>query len=169
MTSRRSFLRTSLPSFGSSSVALAWFVPTAGKRAAVGLDLVTRSSCRDVAERTAGSPTFLGSPLHLCPALRPRTDRLVRPVTTIWHGPHITLTQGLRRMTRVSGLVPTASVLAVYASQLGLLRDHARLATGDWPILPDGIQLPLGCCEKFQTMLSFTCHPPFPSLVAHRV
>lgn len=97
MTSRRSFLRTSLPSFGSSSVALAWFAPATGKRAVTGLDLVTRWSYRDVAERTAGSPTFLGSPWHLCPVLRPRTDRLVRPFTTIWHGPRMTLPQGLRQ------------------------------------------------------------------------
>lgn len=62
MTSRRSSLRTSLPSLGDSSAALVWFAPAASKRKAAGLDFVTRWSGREVSEQAAGSPTFLSSP-----------------------------------------------------------------------------------------------------------
>ena len=86
MTSQRSSFRTSLPSLGSSSVALLWFAPLDGKCTAVGLDLVTRWSDRDRSEQTLGSPTFLGSPTAPMPCSS-TPEGLVRQATsTNGHG-----------------------------------------------------------------------------------
>ncbi len=46
---------------------------------------------------------------------------------------------GSRDDSILSGLNHTAHPLAVYASQPGLPRHHARLASGWWPPLPDGV------------------------------
>jgi hypothetical protein len=48
----------------------------------------------------------------------------------------------------ISGLNDTARTLAVYASQDGSPRHHARLASGCWPALPDGIGYPLDSYTK---------------------
>src|SRR3982751_6866675 len=57
----------------------------------------------------------------------------------------------------ISGLNGTARSLAVYASQPGSPRHHARLAPGCWPALPDGAGYPQGPNERFPLSL-----PPFP-------
>ncbi len=60
-------------------------------------------------------------------------------------------------ISTISGLTHTARTFAVYASQDGSPHHHARLASGCWPALPDGIDYPLGPNERFQLS-----HPPFP-------
>src|SRR3954466_13118793 len=62
-------------------------------------------------------------------------------------------------MMTLSGLHDTARSLAVYASQPGLPRHHARLAPGCWPALPDGAGYPQGPVERFPLFAS-----PFPEL-----
>jgi len=42
---------------------------------------------------TTGSPTFLGNPMRLCPALRPRQDRRVRPLRHAHAAPALTTTK----------------------------------------------------------------------------
>ena len=46
---------------------------------------------------------------------------------------------GSRNVKGLSGLYHTAHPLAVYASQPGLLPDHARLASGCWPLCRAGL------------------------------
>jgi hypothetical protein len=62
-------------------------------------------------------------------------------------------------MMTISGLHHTARSLAVYASQPGLPRHHARLAPGCWPALPGGAGYPQGPIERFPLYAS-----PFPEL-----
>ena len=62
-------------------------------------------------------------------------------------------------MMTISGLNHTARSLAVYASQPGSPRHHARLAPGCWPALPGGAGYPQGPIERFPLYAS-----PFPEL-----
>ena len=80
---------------------------------------------------TAGPPTFLGNPLCLCPALRPRRDQRTRPFGTSARPPLIPRRRPPR--LELSRLNHTASALAVYASQDGSPHHHARLASGCRP------------------------------------
>jgi hypothetical protein len=78
----------------------------------------------------------------------------------------ITLPRRLPQRRFLSRLNDTAHPLAVYASQPGLLPDHARLASGCWPALPGGIGYPLGSNARF----SFSCCTSLPRLLlAHSV
>jgi len=78
----------------------------------------------------------------------------------------ITLPRRLPQRRFLSRLNDTAHPLAVYASQPGLLPDHARLASGCWPALPGGIGYPLGSDARF----SFSCCTSLPRLLlAHGV
>ena len=58
--------------------------------------------------------------------------------------------------------------LAVYASQDGLPRHHARLASGRWSGATGRASHPQDSDERFQSCL-FTSHPPFPSFAWHNV
>jgi hypothetical protein len=111
---------------------------------------------------TTGSPTFLGNPLCLCPALRPRQDRRVRPLATRRRGPRSDHDEGSRIATfeaqshsfstgclRFAGWVTTATtprhrqpLLSVHTTQ-----DSLPVAG---QALPDGIDYPLGSDERFQ-------------------
>jgi hypothetical protein len=62
MTSCRPSRRTSLPSFGGTSVVHSFFSLLGGRVHRRGLELVTRYSGRDFAEETTGSPKFLENP-----------------------------------------------------------------------------------------------------------
>jgi hypothetical protein len=80
----------------------------------------------------AGSPRFLGKP----PAPMPRSWTPAGPSRLAFFGasvlsPFLCQLRGLQQLG-LSGLGSAALVLAVYASQLGLLRLHARLASGWW-------------------------------------
>ncbi len=84
---------------------------------------------------TSGPPRFLGNPVWTCPALRPRRDREVRPVQP--PDAAFRCFDGVGSRDRfISRLNHAARPLAVYASQPGLPRYHARLASGWWPPLP---------------------------------
>src|SRR5437773_1361459 len=65
----------------------------------------------------------------------------------------------------ISGLNRTASALAVYASQGGLLHHHARLASGRWPSSTGRDWLPAGLLRKISIQL-FTVLPSLPSFLA---
>jgi hypothetical protein len=62
MTSCRPSHRTSLPSFGGTSVVHSFFSLLGGRVHRRSLELVTRYSGRDFAEETTGSPKFLENP-----------------------------------------------------------------------------------------------------------
>ena len=61
----------------------------------------------------------------------------------------------------LTGLNHTARAFAVYASQDGLLRHHARLASGCWPDFARRDWLPAGSQRKVSVCLT-TSHPPSP-------
>src|SRR5262249_31308844 len=84
---------------------------------------------------TSGPPRFLGNPAWMCPALRPRRDREVRPMQL--PDAAFRCFDGVGSRDKfISRLNHAAHPLAVYASQPGLPRHHARLASGWWPPLP---------------------------------
>ena len=62
----------------------------------------------------------------------------------------------------LSTLNSMAFGLAVYASQHGLPRHHARLASGRWSDATGRASHPQGSVERFQFCF-LTSHPPFPS------
>ena len=102
---------------------------------------------------TTGSPTFLGNPMCLCPALRPRRDRRVRPLRHADAAPALTTTKA--PTIPLSRLNHTASALAVYASQGGLPHHHARLASGCRPGSTGRAFHPQGSNKRFQTHVMF--------------
>ena len=70
------------------------------------------------------------------------------------------MTKAKAPTTSLSELNSMAFGLAVYASQDGLPHHHARLASGCWPALPDGIGYPKDSNERFLNLLSFTSFFP---------
>ena len=66
----------------------------------------------------------------------------------------------------LSKLNSMAFGLAVYASQDGLPRHHARLASGRWSGATGRAFHPQGSYERFQSCI-LTSHPPFPSFAWH--
>ena len=66
----------------------------------------------------------------------------------------------------ISELNSMAFGLAVYASQDGLPRHHARLASGRWSGATGRAFHPQGSNERFQSCF-LTSHPPFPSFAWH--
>ena len=89
----------------------------------------------------------------LCPALRPRRDRRVRPLRHADAAPALTTTKA--PALQLSRLNHTASALAVYASKAGLPRHHARLASGCWPDSSGRAFHPQGSYKGFQTHVMF--------------
>ena len=116
-----------------------------------GLELVTRYSGRDVTEETTGSPKFLGN--LDCPFARVLTDAgrtaNTRPLrcSSVAPGPPSAEAPTIG----LSTLNSTAFGLAVYASQSGLLRPHARLASGCWSGSTGRDFHPQGSAERFQS------------------
>ena len=68
----------------------------------------------------------------------------------------------------LSKLNSMAFGLAVYASQDGLPRHHARLASGRWSGATGRAFHPQGSYERFQSCI-LTSHPPFPSFAWRKV
>ena len=91
--------------------------------------------------------------LCVCPALRPRRDRRVRPLRHADAAPALTTTKA--PALQLSRLNHTASALTVYASQDGLPHHHARLASGCRPSSTGRAWLPAGFQQRFQTHVMF--------------
>ena len=66
--------------------------------------------------------------------------------------PSVHPTTSAPRTCSLSRLITTAYTLAVYASQVGLPRFHARLAPGGWPALPGRIRTYWARNEGFQVL-----------------
>ena len=97
-----------LPPFSPHFVAFAWryhgntraFAPeTAECRGQRAWGCSPGSPAGSSSVETTGSPTFLGNPVCLCPALRPRQDRRARPLATRQHGPRSDHNEGSRIAT----------------------------------------------------------------------
>ena len=82
--------------------------------------------------RRSGLPGSWGTLMCLCPGLRPRQDRRTRPLRCVDAAP-AWWTAKAPATWRISGLDPTASALAVYASPRRLPGPDARLASRCWP------------------------------------
>ena len=81
-----------------------------------------------------------------CPALRPRRDRRIWPWRCADAAPGVSTAKAPALV--LSRLNHTASALAVYASQAGSPRHHARLASGCWPDSSGRAWLPAGFHRK---------------------
>ena len=168
MTSCRPFRRASFPSRGDTTPALN-VSPTPRLSAAAGGfpgvgHPVPPAGKKSV--ETAGSPTFLGNPLCSCPALRPRQDRRIRPSRCVGAAPAMSTAKA--PAWQLSRLNHTASALAVYASQTGSPRYHARLAPGCWPSSSGRDCLPAGFHRKVsQCILHRSSFPKFNVAQGH--
>jgi hypothetical protein len=97
---------------------------------------------------TQGLSGSWGTPVCLCPVLRPRQDRSVRPYDACGMAPVCDNDEGSHDEA-LSGLYSRASARAVYASPLGSPQDDARLASGCLASFPGGIGYPQGSYERF--------------------
>ena len=148
-TSCRPSRRASFPSLGGTTVHSFVSLPADECRRR-GLELVTRyprpGCCRgdDRISQVPGEPRLSVCPCSSDPG---RTDR-IRPLRCRSVAPGMRTTKapakGLSRLNRM------AFGLAVYASQAGLPRHHARLASGCWPGSPGRAFHPQGSIERFQ-------------------
>ena len=167
MTSCRPSRRTSLPSLGGTSVALVVFAPrrtSAPPRPGVG-DPV--SPAGNSPRRRQDLPSSWGTPIvRLHMFSRRRQDCLHQTITVQQRGPWYVEKQRLPRLG-LSTLNSMAFGLAVYASQCGLPRHHARLASSCWSGSTGRAFHPQGSAERFQSCF-ITSHPPFPSLLVQR-
>jgi hypothetical protein len=140
-TTRRSDSLTTLPP-GFVSFAVA--VPplpvfrSCGGRAPISHrpGVLTGSPHRFSDVESSGPPRFLGDPLCTCPALRPRRDQWARPFAAPRCCLPLVQRRRLSHDSYLSRLNHAAHALAVYASQPGSPRHHARLASGWGPPLP---------------------------------
>jgi hypothetical protein len=161
MTSRRPSRRASLPSRGRyhSSARISPARDRTPPRAGL-LELVARYLPPGFVSGNGRISCVPGEPqLCSCPVLRPRRDRRIRPCNASARPPLCPR----RRLPRfvLSGLNHTASALAVYASQAGSPRHHARLASGCWPGSPGRASTRRVPSKGFRVYP--TSIPPFPS------
>lgn len=144
--------RTSFPSLGGTSVALAVSLPrraSAPPGPGVG-DPV--SPAGNLPRSRQGSPKFLGN--HDCPfahvLIRRRQDCSHQTTRVQQRGPSRALVRRLPQFC-LSALNSMAFGLAVYASQCGLLPHHARLASSCWSGSTGRAFHPHGSAERFQS------------------
>ncbi len=126
-----------------------------------------------IAEETTGSPKFLGNPN--CPfahvPIRRRQDCLHQTVHSAAAWPLVFQRQRLPRKVFRRSIAWLSNSLrapcaAGSASQDGLPRHHARLASGRWSGTTGRAFHPEGSYERFQSCF-LTSHPPFPSFAWH--
>jgi hypothetical protein len=162
MTSCRPSRRTSLPLIGGTSVSLAQFAPqrtSVPPRPGVGNPV---SPAGMLPRERQDLPSSWGTSnfrLHMFQPdsgrtahTRPLRCSSVAPGTSNAKAPTI----GLSKLNSM------AFGLAVYASQDGSPRHHARLASGRWSGATGRAFHPQGSYERFQSCF-LTSHPPFPS------
>jgi hypothetical protein len=98
--------------------------------------------------RRPGVPSSWGTLLCLRPALGPRRDQRYQALTVGRHGPTRIQLRGLSTRgnfgARSHGIGTRCLRFAVRITP-----PHARLASGCWPALPDGIGYPQGSYERF--------------------
>jgi hypothetical protein len=95
-----------------------------------------------------GPPRFLGSPLHVRPALRPRSDLGASPYRRFGAAPAYNDDEGSNGYS-LTRLNHTAFVLPVYASQPGSPPNHATLGSGYWLGFAGWVLPPLGSSVRF--------------------
>ena len=138
------------------------FVFPSSPTPAAGLELYGAAAPGRYVLGVTGSLTFLGNPCASMPGSSTPAGQVVLAKRTTCTAPDLT-TPKARRDDTLSGLNNRALRLAVYASQPGLLPDHARRASGCRPALPDGIGYPQGSDERFPKCIRYISSP-FPKL-----
>ena len=109
---------------------------------------------------TTGPPRFLGDP-HARALLSDPDGTFAPGQCGASMLPSAFRTASAPAVSVLTGLNHTARAFAVYASQDGLLRHHARLASGCWPDFARRDWLPAGSQRKVSVCLT-TSHPPSP-------
>jgi hypothetical protein len=169
MTSCRSFRRASLPSLGDTTRALV-FRPHAaerchGRSSGVGHPV---SPAGSLSVETTGSPTFLGNPIVLLPCSPTPAGPTHQAMQCAGAAPAVSTTKAPTFV--LSRLNHTASALAVYASQAGSPRHHARLASGCWPHSSGRAWLPAGFHRKVsRCILHPSSFPKFNVAQGHNI
>ena len=121
--------------------------------------LVCRRPSGSPVMETTSSPRFLGHPLRICPALRPRPGCHAKPFRHSSAAP-ADLTTKAPAIKFLSRLNHTASAVAVYASPGGRPRQtQDSLPAADYA-LPGGIGYPQGGYERFLMLVSHLPPPP---------
>ena len=159
-TARCPSRRASLPSLGDTMpapAALLRCVPECCSAPA--RTLVCRRPSGSPVMETTSSPRFLGHPLRICPALRPRPGCHAKPFRHSSAAP-ADLTTKAPAIKFLSRLNHTASAVAVYASPGGRPRQtQDSLPAADYA-LPGGIGYPQGGYERFLMLVSHLPPPP---------
>src|SRR5687768_12222550 len=95
-------------------------------------DLVSRMvPAGDVERRSTGSPKFLGNPLCICPALRPRQDRPPQATTVSRCCPRYPNDEGSCDQPLFRGSI-TRLLHSLSTLRAAITDDDARLASGGW-------------------------------------
>jgi hypothetical protein len=97
-----------------------------------------------------GLPGSWTTLLHLCPGLRPRRDRHARPLPHVGTAPRLKHAKGSHDDNPFAAQCPGLSARCLRFVVWVTPPLHARLASGCWPALPDGIGYPQSCDERFQ-------------------
>jgi hypothetical protein len=167
MTSCRSSRRPPLPLFGGTAVSLVAFAPqrtSAPLKPGVGNPVSPAGMLPRKRQELPSSWGTSSVRLHMFHSdsggtahTRPLQCSSVAPVISKAKAP----TTGLSKLNSM------AFGLAVYASQDGLPRHHAKLASGRWSGAAGRAFHPQGPYERFQSCI-LTSHPPFPSFAWHK-
>ena len=148
MTSCRPFRRASFPSLGDTTQALV-FRPHATERCR---GRVSWSWSPGISNREFGQwkrqdlLRSWGTPIVLLPCSPTPVGPTHQAMRCVGAAPAVSTTKAPAFV--LSRLNHTASALAVYASQAGLPRHHARLASGCWPSSSGRAWLPAGFHRK---------------------
>ena len=116
---------------------------------------------------TTGSPNFLGNPLCICPALRPRQDRRHQAGTVRRCGPRCSNDEGSHNVFfrgSITQLLHSLSTL-----RAAIADDDARLASGGWLALTGWGWLPTGFQRKVSSFDRLSSSPSSLSRLDFRV
>jgi len=160
MTSCRPFRRASFPSLGDTTQALVFRPPRGRALPWAGLlELVTRYLRPGIGQwRRQDLLRSWGTPIVLLPCSSTPAGPTHQAMQCVGAAPDLSTTKAPAFV--LSRLNHTASTLAVYASQAGSPRHHARLASGCWPdssgraCLPAGFHRKVSRCILHLSLLS---------------
>jgi len=143
------FRRASFPSLGDTRRCACRFAPCGPERSTAGLGFIIRSPLPDeYAWRRSGPPKFLGNPGVPTPCSWTPASPTYQAITVVRHGPTRIQLRGLS--TRGNFGARSHGIGTRYLRfAVRITPPHARLASGCWPALPDGIGYPQGSCERF--------------------
>ena len=156
--------RTSLPSFGGTTCvpvhSLLWAARHGASRRPGLIGHPDAPVSGVLMWRRQGLPGSWGTRMHV-PCSQTPTGPRRQAVCDALVLPSAFRTASAPAVSVLTGLNHTARAFAVYASQDGLLRHHARLASGCWPDFARRDWLPAGSQRKVSVCLT-TSHPPSP-------